>query len=344
MKIIIASTIVPFIEGGGTFIVDWLAEALKKHGHNVEVIKIPFHSNPTEMLQQMLAMRLIDLSGYGDLLIAIRTPSYIISHPNKVVWFLHHHRGAYDLWGTPYQDIPSTPEGLEIRESIMQADNIHLREAKRLFCISNRVSMRLKEFNHLDSEVLYPALLSPERFYCNDYGDYIFYPSRISLTKRQVLAVESMKYTKSAAKLVIAGSPDSKEQLDYLESIVSKNNLMNKVKLIGKWVSEEEKIKLYADSLCCLFIPFDEDYGYVTLEAFSSTKAIITCIDSGGTNEFVENGINGFVVPPEPRAIAEAIDKLYYDKGIARRMGKAALERIKSMDISWNNIVEKLVG
>jgi glycosyltransferase involved in cell wall biosynthesis len=343
VKIIVASTSVPFTEGGGTLIVDWLGEALKKHGYNVEVIKIPFHSYPPEMLQQMLALRLLDLSAYGDLLIAIRTPSYIINHPNKVVWFIHHHRGAYDLWGTSYQDIPSTPEGLEIRESIMQADNIYLREAKRLFTNSKRVSKRLKDFNNLDSEVLYPALLNPEQFYCNDYGDYIFYPSRITRPKRQYLAIESMKYTRSAAKLVIAGSPDSQEELECILPIIEKYKVADKVKLISHWIPEDEKAKLYSDSLGCMYIPFDEDsYGYVTLEAANSSKAVITCTDSGGTDEIVENGVNGFMVPPDPVAIAQAIDKLYNNKTKAKIMGQAAREKLGQMNISWDNIVEKL--
>ena len=343
MKILVVSTIVPFIEGGGTFIVDWLAEVLKKHGHNVEVIKIPFHSYPPEMMQQMLALRLIDLSAYGDLLIAIRTPSYIISHPNKVVWFIHHHRGAYDLWATPFQGISSTPEGLEIRESIIQADNIYLRDAKRIFTNSKIVSKRLKDFNNLDSEVLYPALLNPEKFICNDYGGYIFYLSRITRPKRQDLAIESMKYTKSAAKLIIAGNPDSKAELEYLLTIIEKNNVADKVKLISHYISEDEKIKLYADALGCMYIPYDEDsFGYVTLEAFNSSKAVITCTDSGGTDELVENGVSGFITPPDPVEIAEAIDKLYYDKAKARSMGQAARERLGSMNISWDNIVEKL--
>jgi glycosyltransferase involved in cell wall biosynthesis len=44
-----------------------------------------------------------------------------------------------------------------------------------------------------------------------------------------------------------------------------------------------------------LFAPYQEDYGYVTLEAFLSRKPVITARDSGGTLEFVEDGVNGYV-------------------------------------------------
>ena len=344
MRIIIVSTIVPFIEGGGTFIVDWLYEMLRNYGYETEVITIPFHPNPPEMIEQMLSLRLFDVSG-ADLLIAIRTPSYIISHPNKVLWLLHQHRQAYDLWGTPFQDIPNTPEGLRIREAIIQSDNLFLKEAKKIFTISKVVSNRLKKFNGIDSEVLYPPLMDSEKFYCNEYGDYIFYPSRINKIKRQHLAIEAMKYTKSDVKLAVAGDADTKEQLEYVESIIKKNNLGRKVRLIGRWISQEEKIELFANSLGCIFIPYDEDsYGYVSLEAYHSRKPVITCNDSGGTLEIVEDGLNGFVISPDPQIIAEAMDKLYYNRALVKKMGEAGYEKLIAMNISWDNVVKKLIG
>ena len=160
MKVIIASTIVPFIEGGGTFIVDWLARMLECSGHEVEVFKIPFHSWYPEMPDQMLALRLFDVSEHADRLIAIRTPSYLLRHPNKVLWFIHHHRGAYDLWKTRYSDIPDSTCGRSYRDLFIRADNVAFGEASRIFTNSKVVSKRLKQFNDIDSEVLYPPLLA----------------------------------------------------------------------------------------------------------------------------------------------------------------------------------------
>ena len=345
MRILIVSTIVPFIEGGGTFIVDWLYEILKKYGYLTNIIKIPFHSHYSEILKQMLALKLFDLSDYADLLIALRTPSYLIKHPNKVLWFIHHYRGAYDLWDTPLQDIPKSREGLQIRDAIIRADNLAFNEAKKIYTNSKIVAARLKKFNGIDSEVLYPPLLETEKYHSKEYSDYIFYPSRITRAKRQYLAVESMKYTESSVKLIIAGNPDTEEELDYLESIVRKNNVMDKVKIIGRWIDEKEKIELFANALGCIYIPFDEDsYGYVSLEAYHSRKPVITCSDSGGTLEIVEDGLNGLIVPPEHQAIAEAMDSLFYSKGLAKKMGQRGYEKIVSMNITWNNVVQKLVG
>ena len=337
------STIVPFIEGGGTFIVDWLDAKLKEYGYNSEVIKIPFCSHPPEMLQQMLALRLMDLTNYADLLITIRTPSYILSHPNKVVWFIHHHRPAYDLFDTPY-GMPRTPEYLRIREAIIEADNVYLREAKKIYTNSKVISDRLKRFNDIDSEVLYPPLMDAEKYYSKGYGDYIFYPSRIVSGKRQQDAIESMKYVKSGVKLVIAGHSERRDWLDHLESMVRDNGLSDKVKIIGRWISQDEKIELFANALGAIYIPYDEDsYGYVSLEAYHSKKPVITCTDSGGTLEVVEDGKTGYVVSPEPQAIAEAMDKLYFDKAWSQRMGNYGLEKLTSMRITWETTIQRLV-
>jgi len=334
----------PFIMGGGELIVDWLDKALQKYGHTTEVIKIPFHLYAPEMVEQMLALRLLDVKEYADLLIAIRTPSYIIDHPNKVVWFIHHHRQAYDLWGT-YQDVPNTPEGLRIRETIIQADNRYLRQAKKIYTNSRVVSERLKKFNNIDSEVLYPPLMDAEQYCCEKAGDYFFYPSRITMLKRQYLAIESMKYTRSNAKLIVAGHPDTPEQFQYIKTIIEREHLQDKVKLIGNWISQEEKIELFARSLGCIFIPLDEDsYGYVTLEAYHSRKPVITCSDSGGTLELVENGVNGRVVQSDPKIIAMAMDDLFNYRSVAARMGQTGYEKLTSMNITWDHVVEKLTG
>jgi len=344
MNILIASTIVPFIEGGATFIVDWLHLKLKEYGYKSEVLKIPFYSHYQLMSDQMKALSLIKISDNVDKLITIRTPSYLLQHPNKVIWFIHHHRGAYDLWGTKYQDIPNNNEGLKIRQEIINADNKAFKEAKKIFTNSKVVSSRLEKFNNTKSEVLYPPLLNPEKFYSNQYGNYIFYPSRINHHKRQHLAIEAMKYTKSAVKLIIAGKSDTDSATALIMNTIKQNRVENKVTFLNRWISEEEKVKFIANSLACIYIPFDEDsYGYPTLEAFHARKSIITCNDSGGTLELVEDGHNGFISAPDPKQLAHYFDRLFYNKNLAGKLGNAGLEKIHSMDITWDNVIRRLV-
>jgi glycosyltransferase involved in cell wall biosynthesis len=335
---------VPLIEGGGRMIVRDFAAALRERGHEVDTVEIPFHSMWDEMLEQMLALRLLDVTASADVLVAIRTPSHLLRHPNKRIWFIHHHRGAYDLWDTPFQDIPGTPEGLRVRDAIMRTDDLYLREAQRIFAISEAVSSRLQQFNALDSTVLYPPLGSPETFYNRPAGDYVFYPSRILGHKRQLLAVQAAAHLQSDARVVIAGVPDERNQLATLEREIARHGLEERVELIPRWISEEEKAERMAGSMGALFVPYLEDYGYVTLEAFHSAKPVITCRDSGGPVELVADGANGFVVDPDPVAIAAAIDRLRTEPELAAALGQRALETVERMDITWDRVVAELLA
>jgi glycosyltransferase involved in cell wall biosynthesis len=343
--VLVASTYVPFIEGGGRMIVRDLARALRAREHEVDTIEIPFLSTWDTMLEQMLAIRLMDVSAAADVLVAIRTPSYLLRHPNKRLWFIHHHRGAYDLWGTPYQDVPSTPEGLGTREAIIAADNEYLREARRIFTNSQIVADRLQTFNQLQGTVLYPPLWEPERFVSGSAEDYVFYPCRITGHKRQHLAVEAAAHLSSDIRVVIAGSPDSPEQLLPLQETIAEHGLQDRVQLIPRWISEEEKADLISRSAGVLYIPFLEDsYGYVTLEAFQAHKPVITCSDSGGTLEIIEDGVNGLIVPPQGVALAAAMDRLREDPAEAAAMGERAYRTLDSKGISWDHVVSSLLG
>jgi glycosyltransferase involved in cell wall biosynthesis len=345
MKVVIASTIVPFIEGGGTFIVDWLEAVLRERGHQVEVLKIPFWSQYRAMPSQMLALRLLDITGYGDRLVAIRPPAYLLRHPAKVLWFIHHHRGAYDLWGTEYQDLPDTPEGRSYRECIVKSDHLAFSEARSIYTNSAVVAQRLKQYNDVDAEVLYPPVFQPERYRCDEYGDYVLYMSRIAHHKRQHLAVEAMQYTKTSVKLVIAGKADDADCERTVRTAVEQHGVQHKVVFRSDWITDEEKIEYYARCLAVMYFPFDEDsYGYPSLEAHHAGKCVISTTDSGGTSELIVDGQNGFLTDPSPQSIAEKMDRLYLNRNLARDMGRLGMDRINQLGITWDRVVERLLA
>ncbi len=205
MKIALCSSFVPFIDGGGRFIVEWLERKLLEHGHEVERIYLPFVEDPRDMFAQMVAYRLIDLTESCDRLIAFRPPSYMLRHPCKILWFIHHFRFYYDLWNSEYRPVPDNVSGRAIRDTVFAADNATLGEARHIFTNSRTVSDRLRQFNGIDSEVLYPPLRDPERFRCDGYGDEIVCVSRMEHHKRQHLLIEALSYTRTPVKLRLCG-------------------------------------------------------------------------------------------------------------------------------------------
>src|SRR6185437_8123 len=311
-------------------------------GHEAEVVRIPFKWSPaTKIVDHMLAARLVRLAG-ADRVVALKFPAYFVPHENKVLWLLHQFRQAYELWGTPYQDIPNSPIGHRVRESIIRADRSFLSEAKRIYTNSEIVGHRLRMYTGIESEILYPPLLDPEPLRCEGYGDYFFCPGRITAGKRQHLAVAAMAHVAGSSRLIIAGQPETAEDLERLTGLIHELGLERRIEVIPRWISEEEKIRLMTNARGVVYLPLGEDsYGYVTLEAFHARKAVITLADSGGILELVRDRYNG-LVPSDGEGLSRALQELADDHNLAESLGEAALSTLEELDISWDRVISEL--
>jgi len=344
MKVALVSSAIPLVLGGGRFIVEWLASKLSDSGHHVETIFIPFVDDPSSLIRQMTAFRMLNLDAC-DRVITFRPPAHLVQHRHKIVWFIHHLRSLYDLWDTPYCNIPHNPAGEALRAAVHAADTRALREAKHVFTNSRVVRNRLKQFNGLEGQVVYPPVKEAERFACNDWGDEIVIICRVSRHKRQHLAIEAMKWVRTPVRLRIAGTGIEPEYMAHLEELISDADLKGRVSLEYRWISEDEKASLLGDCLAAVYLAFDEDsYGYPTVEAAHARKATIGLSDGGGISEFVADGINGLVVDPEPQAIAAAFDRLWADRALARRLGEAAHARIDELGINWDSVLRMMLS
>jgi glycosyltransferase involved in cell wall biosynthesis len=130
---------------------------------------------------------------------------------------------------------------------------------------------------------------------------------------------------------------------ELLRDLIARQGVAHRVKLMG-FVDERELIKYYSNALAVYFGPFGEDYGYVTLEAFYAKKPVLTLTDSGAPLEFVRDGINGMVLPPDPAAIARAVDSLFERKQLAEAMGRRGWQTIQELRLGWDKVVDKLVS
>jgi glycosyltransferase involved in cell wall biosynthesis len=344
-NVLICTTQVPFTTGGAESHVEGLKRALIDAGYNAEVVALPFKwYPPAEIMRSALAWRLLDLNEANgkpvDLVIGMKFPAYLVKHDRKVLWVMHQHRSAYNLWGTAFDDLSNYPDGAQIREWIQHCDKRFIPEARKVFANSKTVAERLRRYNQIESQPLYHPPPRAGSLRCGEQGDYIFYPSRLELQKRQELLIEAMRLVKTPVKVILAGgSRDPK----YYQSLIKKLGVSDRVCLRG-FVEESEMTELYANALGVCYLPFDEDYGYVTLEGMLSGKPVVVARDGGGAAEFVEHGSEGLIVEPDPKAIAESLDSLYADRARARAMGERGREKIQSLNLSWEKVVNTLVG
>ncbi len=344
-NILICTTQVPFTTGGAEAHAAGLRRALTEAGYCAEIAAVPFKwYPPREIMRSALSWRLLDLTEANgkriDLMIGMKFPAYVVAHPNKVLWIMHQYRAAYNLCGTPFDDLSGHSEGPRVREFIRQCDERFIPEARKVFANSKQVAERLLRYNRIESEPLYHPPPRAGALRCGEPGDYVFYPSRLEPQKRQELLIEAMRYTSTPVRAIFAGTASD---YAYYESLIKQHGLAERVEIRG-FIEEGEMIALYERALAVCYLPFDEDYGYVTLEAMLAGRPLIVARDSGGPTEFVEHNANGFVVEPEPRAIADCLDQLFQDRERARVMGARGREKIEAMNLSWQHVVERIIS
>lgn len=165
--------------------------------------------------------------------------------------------------------------------------------------------------------------------------DYLFTASRLDGPKRVRLLIEAMRHVRVDIPFLIAGTgPDEAE----LRALASTDH---RIRFLG-YVSDSELAQLYSDALAVLFVPYDEDYGLITVEAMLSAKPVLTTTDAGGPNELVRDGETGFSVAPDAVELARRIEFLCNHRSVAREMGRKA--RTVAQSISWSPVVPALLG
>ena len=345
-RIVVCNAQAPFVSGGAEIHGRGLAQALRDHGYEVAEVSLPFAHEPrAEVIKGALAWRqinLVKLPGQAapvDAVICLKYPSYVVRHPCKIVWLIHQYRQVYELLGTPYSDVGDTPEDRAFVGQVRRLDNRALGEAVALYSNAQNTANRLNRFNQLAATALYHPPQYVGRYRCDTYNDTIFTVSRQDPLKRIDLLIRGLAHARSPLRAVIAGAGPL---LDAHKALAHELGVAHRVDFVG-FVDEARLLDLYANALAVFYAPYDEDYGYVTLEAFLSRKAVVTARDSGGTLEFVRDGETGVVFEAGDMAgLGRMLDGLVEDRGRAERMGEAGYRRAST--ITWDAVVHTLTA
>ncbi len=343
-NILIATVQVPYTRGGAEILVDGLRRELNARGFAADVIQLPFNATPKEQLLHQVALwRALDLQVFNgrriDLVIATKFPSYTLYHPNKVVWLVHQHRQMYDLYGSRFGDFDGSPRDEALRQMLVSADLQSFQECRGVYTISENVKDRLERYLGIEGTALLPPLPLAPKYRNDGEGDYILSVGRICSIKRIDLIIKALPQIKDSLKLKIVGVSDEPGIETYLNSEIEKHHLWHRVEFLGR-VGDDELVSLYANAFAVYYAPFDEDYGFVTLEGLASGKPIVTATDSGGVLSFVQNEMNGLVAEPNESSIAKAFNRLLDDKDLYARIGEATAK--SKMPGTWDDVVRIL--
>lgn len=320
-----------------------LVQALRDAGHTADIVVTP-QNRFGRQASAYIATWFTDVGSSDgkpiDRVISLRYPSYAVRHPKHVCWLNHTMREYYDLWDGFSAGLGTAGRIKEsVRKAAIHATDRYLltRNVSRLFVQSRTIQRRLTMWPELRSTVLYPP--PPQRLYrCDGYGDYVFLVSRLTRLKRADLLIDALAQPGVTIRAVIAGEG---EERGALEQLGRARGVTDRVTFAGR-ISDDELVDHLARCRIVCFPPFAEDYGFVTAEAFASRKAVITCRDSGGPAELVEDGVNGLICDPTPQSLAAALRRVMDDPSAADRMGAAAYD--SSTRLSWREAVAQLTA
>lgn len=351
MRIAVVNTQIPFSTGGAEFHATNLIAQLRDRGHDVELITLPFSWYPATKLRDCaLAARRLDISEYNgkpiDIAICLRFPAYLVRHPRKVLWILHQHRALYDLYGTPYGDAFLHNESRTLRQWLLDLETTAIRESVARFANSRTVTRR---FPPQIAGLIQP-LYHPEPRHqgpseppaAPDPTPLVFAPSRIEPIKRQHLLLLALTYCPQL-HLLITGFEGDRNYAETCHGIISAYKLSRRV-TIRSGVSRQFITESYTRARATAFVPFSEDYGYITLESFALGRPLLTTTDSGGPNEFVLHGYNGLVAQPNPRSLGEKLSQLRDSPELAASLGRNARTSHRQLNMQWAQTIQTLLG
>jgi glycosyltransferase involved in cell wall biosynthesis len=176
---------------------------------------------------------------------------------------------------------------------------------------------------------------------CKAYGidgDYILFVGRTTRQKGMVHLIEAMKHVATGVRLVCCTSAPDTRAVE--EEIAAKVAEQPRCLWINTLLREEQYIELYSNAALFACPSVYEPFGIINLEAMACERAVVAS-EVGGIKEVVVPETTGLLVPPaDPLALADAINRVLYNRDWARQLGLAGRKRVEE-HFSWTSIAER---
>ena len=164
--------------------------------------------------------------------------------------------------------------------------------------------------------------------------DLIVTASRLEHPKRIDLLLRAYAQSGVPHPFWVIGVGPQQEELSALAKTIPG------VAMKGR-LSDEELVSAYQRALFIPFIPAQEDYGLITVEAFLAGAAVLTTTDAGGPTELVEHGKNGLIAEPTIESIAAGFRQLSSHPDQTAQMGEHGRQLAQA--ITWPKLLGVLI-
>lgn len=310
MRVAVLERQVPFA-GDGDGVAAELCRALREHGHEVELIRLPFPQELSErVVEQMLAVRLVNLDNV-DRAVALRFPAYLLPHEDRVVWLA---RRAARRAGA-------------LGECVLGAERACLAEAARVHAASALLARGLARETGLQASVLYAPLREEQAYRCERYGDRLLLNAATGVTAGVAVALAALAGAPSARLTVACGAQDAAR----LRALARELDVAERVE-----AAAEPLVELLARARAVVCVERDSELA--ARQAFRSRKGVLALADCGCADELVRDSVNGRLAAGVEE-LAAAFEELSADPAIAERYGEAAAA---APSASWEAVVAEL--
>ena len=325
-------------QGGAERFYEGLLQGFIALGAKAELVFVEANeANTGTILENFARARALDLSQF-DMVVSTKVPTYAIKHPHHVLYLVHTVRVFDDMFEDTF--IPPQENHFSDRSAIHRLDFAALASIPHRFAIGTEVKHRLYRWRGLDCTVMHPPLLHnpftiTAATAAPQDAPYFFIAGRLHPWKRLDLLIQAVQQSALPLRLLIAGSGEAEQSLRALAGMDTR------IEFLGR-VSDTQLVSYYANALAVPFVPLREDYGYITLEAFASSKPVITCTDAGEPAYLVEHQRTGLVVKPSPSDLCQALEWAYTHPDAMQAMGQAAHHAMQVL--SWQNVALTLAS
>ena len=265
----------PGVEGGHLVIARALVAAAREAGHDARLVVTPDYGfgRQARVLPRQLADR--RRRRRVDQVISLRYPSYAVRHPAHVCWLNHTMREYYDLWPRFAASISARAR---VKERVRRA--LHARGGPVAADAPRHRGRRAVPHGPAPAgrrrSASAPTCSGRRRrqraYRCDGYGDYIFAVSRLTPLKRLDLLVRAL--AEPAARQRARGHRRRRrEPRRACERLaVDARRRRRASRSLGRVDDEQRCSTTSARCRAVCFPPLDEDYGFVTVEAFASAQ------------------------------------------------------------------------
>jgi len=302
---------------------------------------LPFINNPLLIPEQMMSLRLLDVEGSCDLLLAVGYPAFVLKHRHKRVLLFSLSSSLHEHFGTEY-GVLSTPQYQRIRDAVHVAERKCLMEAERVLCASETLAAQIQAQYHLPTKALiFDNNLNhtnPASFF--EEGTWVVCESTLEPSDRMDLLLNAVTHAKEPWQLMIFVPSASEVYRQGLHQRIERLGLKERVLVKDTALSLQDGSKKVQAFVA---LPFTTTrISGSLLQAIKSHIPVVTAADCGAILEVTQNEKNGLVVEPSAREIAHALDLLISDIKLHQRVSQG-YSRSNRKPLQIEKLIESLV-